>query len=57
MDLNLSKSKEIYIDFRKNLKCPRLIYVKGEAVERVLGCEKRTPTVAEKRELENVFIA
>ena len=33
--LNVSKTKEMSIDFRKNQRCPKPVYVKGEAVERV----------------------
>ena len=31
----LPKTKEICIDFRKNQRCPKPVYIKGEAVERV----------------------
>ena len=33
--LNVSKTKEMCIDFRKNQRCPKPVYMKGEAVERV----------------------
>ena len=33
--LNVSKMKEMCIDFRKNQRCPKPVYIKGEAVERV----------------------
>ena len=33
--LNVSKTKEMCIDFRKNQSCPKPVYIKGEAVERV----------------------
>ena len=33
--LNVSKAKEMCIDFRKNQRCPKPVYMKGEAVERV----------------------
>ena len=33
--LNVPKTEEIYIDFRKNQRCPKSVYIKGEAVERV----------------------
>ena len=33
--LNVSKMKELCIDFRKNQRCPKPAYIKGEAVERV----------------------
>ena len=36
--LNVSKTKEMCIDFRKNQRCPKPVYIKGEAVERVLRC-------------------
>ena len=35
LHLNVSKSKEMCIDFRKNQRCPKPVYIKGEAVERV----------------------
>ena len=31
--LNVSKTKEMYIDFRKNQRCPKPVYIKGEAVD------------------------
>ena len=33
--LNVSKTKEMCIDFRKNKRCPKPVYIKGETVERV----------------------
>ena len=33
--LNVSKTKEMCIDFRKNQRCPKAVYIKGEAVERL----------------------
>ena len=33
--LNVSKTKKICIDFRKTQRCPKPVYIKGEAVERV----------------------
>ena len=33
--LNVSKTKEMCIDFRKNQRCPKPVYIKGEATERV----------------------
>ena len=33
--LNVSKMKEMCIDFRKNLRCCKPVYIKGEAVEGV----------------------
>ena len=33
--LNVSKTKEVCIDFRKNQRCSKPVYIKGEAVERV----------------------
>ena len=33
--LNVSKTIEVCIDFRKNQRCPKPVYIKGEAVERV----------------------
>ena len=33
--LNVSKTKKMCADFRKNQRCPKPVYIKGEAVERV----------------------
>ena len=33
--LNVSKTKEMCIDFRKNQRCPKPVHIKGKAVERV----------------------
>ena len=33
--MNVSKTKEMCTDFRKNQRCPKPVYIKGEAVERV----------------------
>ena len=33
--LNVSKTIEVCIDFRKNQRCFKPVYIKGEAVERV----------------------
>ena len=33
--LNVSKTKEMCTDFRKNQRCSKQVYIKGEAVERV----------------------
>ena len=33
--LNVSKTKEMCIVFRKNQRCPKPVYIKGEEVERV----------------------
>ena len=33
--LNVSKTKEMCIDFRKKQRCPKPVYIKGEAAERV----------------------
>ena len=33
--LNVSETKEMCIDFRRNQRCPKPVYIKGEAVERV----------------------
>ena len=33
--LNVSKTKKMSIDFRKNQRCPKPVYIKGESVERV----------------------
>ena len=32
---NVSKTKEMCTDFRKNQRCPKPVYIKGEAAERV----------------------
>ena len=32
---NVSKTKKMCADFRKNQRCPKPVYIKGEAVERV----------------------
>ena len=34
--MNVSKTKEMCIAFRKNQSCPKPVYIKGEAVERVV---------------------
>ena len=36
--LNVSKTQEMCNDFRKNQRCPKPVYIKGEAVERVFIC-------------------
>ena len=46
--LNVSKTKEIYIDFRKNQRCPKPVSIKGEAVERV-GTYKYLGVVFDRR--------
>ena len=33
--MNVSKTKEMCTDLKKNKICPKLVYIKGEAVERV----------------------
>ena len=33
--LNVSKTKEMCIDFSKDQRCPKPVYIKGEAVEKV----------------------
>ena len=33
--LNVSKIKDVCIDFRKNQRCTKTVYIKGEAAERV----------------------
>ena len=35
--LNVSKTKEMCTDFRKNQRCSKPVYIKGEAVERVVS--------------------
>ena len=65
--LNVSKTKEISIDFRKNQRCPKPVYIK-EAVERVdtykylgvvfdskLNWKENINSVLKKSELENVL--
>ena len=37
--LNVSKTKERCIDFRKNQRCPTPVYIKGKAVKRVDTCK------------------
>ena len=66
--LNVSKTKEMCIDFRKNQRCPKPVYIKGEAVERVdtykylgvvfdskLSWKENINSVLKKSELENVL--
>ena len=61
-------TKEMCIDFRKNQRCPKQVYVKGEAVERVeiykylgvvfhskLNWKENINSVLKKSELENVL--
>ena len=68
LDLNVSKTKEKYTDFRKNQRCPKPVYIKGEAVERVgtykylgvvvdskLNWKENINCVLKKSELENVL--
>ena len=58
--LNVSKTKELCIDFRKNQRCPKPVYIK-ETVERVdtykyVGVVfENINSVLKKRELENVL--
>ena len=33
--MNVSKTKEMCTDFRKNQRCAKPVFIKGEAVERV----------------------
>ena len=66
--LNVSKTKEMCIDFRKNQRCPKPVYIKGEAVEKVdtykylgvvfdskLSWKENINSVLKKSELENVL--
>ena len=66
--LNVIKTKEMCIDFRKNQRCPKPVYIKGEATERVdtykylgvvfdskLNSKREHQLCAEKSELENVL--
>ena len=66
--LNVSKTKEMCIDFRKNQRCPIPVYIKGEAVEGVdtykylgvffdskLSWKENINSVLKKSELENVL--
>ena len=46
--LNVSKTKEMCTDFRKNQRCPKPVYIKGEAVERV-GTYKYLGVVFDRR--------
>ena len=47
-NLNVSKTKEKCIDFWKNQRCPKPVYIKGEAVERV-GTYKYLGVVFDRR--------
>ena len=66
--LNVSKTKKMCIYFRKNQRCPKPVYIKGEAVERVdtykylgvvfdskLNWKENINSVLKKSELENVL--
>ena len=66
--LNVSKTKEIYIDFRKNQRCPKPVSIKGETVERIgtykylgvvfdrrLNWKENINSVVKKSEPANVF--
>ena len=66
--MNVSKTKEMCIDFRKNQRCPKPVYTKGEAVDRVdtykyldvffdskLNWKENINSVLKKSELENVL--
>ena len=66
--LNVSKMKAMCSDFRKNQRCPKPVYIKGEAVERVdtykylgvvfdskLNWKENINSVLKKSELENVL--
>ena len=66
--LNVSKTKEMCTDFRKNQRCPKSIYIKGEAVERVdtykclgvvfdskLNWKENINSLLKKSALENVL--
>ena len=66
--LNVSKTKERCIDFRKKQRCPKPVYIKGEAVERVdtykylvvvfdskLNWKENINSVLKKSDLENVL--
>ena len=66
--LNVSKTKEMCIDFRKNQRCPKTVYIKGEVVERVdtykyldvvfdskLNWKENINSVLKKSEPENVL--
>ena len=61
-------TKEMCIDFKKNQRCPKPVYIKGEAVERVdtykylgvvfdsiLNWKENINSVLKKSELENVL--
>ena len=67
--LNVSKIKEMCIGFRKNRRCPKPVYIKGEAVERVgtyrylcvvfdskLKWNENINSVLKKSEFENVLL-
>ena len=66
--LNVSKTIEMFIDFRKKQRCPKPVYIKGEAVERVdpnsylvvvfdrrLNWKENINSMLKKSELENVL--
>ena len=66
--LNVFKTKELCIDFTKNQRCPKPVYIKEEAVERVgtykylgvvfdskLNWKENIKSVLKKSELENVL--
>ena len=61
-------TKEMCIDFKKNQRCPKPVYIKGEAVERVdtykylgvvfdskLNWKENIKSVLKKSELQNVL--
>ena len=67
--LNVSKTKEMCIDCRKNQRCSIPVYIKGEAVERVetykyfgvvfdskLNWKENINSVLRKSELENILL-
>ena len=35
LHLTVSKTKQTFIDIRKNQRCPKPVYIKGEATEKV----------------------
>ena len=64
--MKVSKTKEMCIDFRKNQRCPKLVYIIGEAEERVdayeylgvifdskLNWKENINSVLKKSELKN----
>ena len=60
--MNVSKTKEMCIDFKKNQRCPKRVCIKEEAVERVETYKYLSVVFdskllgAEESEFENVLL-